>query len=104
MQDADTAVYFGKTAAVSNNKPWFNVLAERTQRQAAEVAEKRLADSRTNENKACQLQQDSGGFSPIANGKYKLAFDCNHSAAGNCAAALKAYETVPKRCSGGNDW
>ena len=97
VQDANAAVNLAKTIAVSNDMSWFECAdAERAKRQAAEVAEKSLADSRTNENEACQLQQDNKGFSSGANGKYKLDFDCDHSAAGTCAASQKAYETAPK--------
>ena len=64
-----------------------------------------LADSRTNQNEACQLQQDNEGFSSDANGKYKLVFACDHSVAGKSLLdslkdALKAYQvTVLQRCS-----
>ena len=38
------------------------------------------------------------GFSLDANGKHILAFRGSHSAAGNCAAALRAYQAVlPER-------
>ena len=44
------------------------------------------------ENEACQLKQDSKGFAFDATGPYKLDFDCDHSVAGNCAAALMTYQ------------
>ena len=51
-------------------------------KHAAEAAEKSLASYQSNENEACQLQQDSKGFSFDASGKYKQDFDCDHSVAG----------------------
>ena len=66
--------------------------------QAVEAADKGLTDSQSNENEACQLQQDNKGFAFDATGTYKLDFDCDHSVDGNCAAALKTYqETVLQR-------
>jgi len=96
LQDANTAVDTAKTAAVSSDKTWFECAAdEQAKRQDAEAADKGLTDSRSNENEACQLQQDNKGFAFDATGTYKLDFDCDHSVAGNCAAALKTYqETV----------
>ena len=86
LQDANTAVDTAKTAAVSSDKTWFECAADE---QAAEAADKGLTDSRSSENEACQLKQDNKGFAFDATGKYKLDFDCDHSVAGNCAAALK---------------
>jgi len=100
VQDANAAANSAKTTAVSNDKSWFEcAVDEQAKRQAAEAAEKSHEDSRNNENEACQLQQDNKGFSLDANGKYKLDFECDHSADGNCAAALKAYQAVLQKMS-----
>jgi len=96
LQDTNTGATDAKTVATGNDKSWFEcVVSEQAKRQEAESADKAFSDSRNNANEACQLQQDNKGFAYDATGKFKLDFACDHSVAGNCAAALKAYkETV----------
>ena len=54
------------------------------------VAWQSLASSRSNENEACQLQQDNKGFTFEATGRCKLNFACDFMFAGNGAAAQAA--------------
>jgi len=96
LQDANNAADTAKTTAISKDKTWLECVDdEQKKRRAAEDADKSATDSRSNQNEACQLQQDNKGFAFDATGNYKLDFACDHSIAGNCAAALKTYqETV----------
>merc|ERR1719410_533802 len=49
-----------KRVADQDDELWFKcVAAEQSKRVDAESAEKKLADSRSNEDEACQLQQDN---------------------------------------------
>jgi len=99
LEATNTATDTAKTTAVHSDKSWFECAAEeQAKRQSAEASEQSLTDSRSNENEACQLQQDNKGFKFDATGTYKLDFDCDHSVAGNCQLALKAWQesTVQK--------
>jgi len=92
LGDANIATNSAKKTAADNDKSWFECVAdEHTKRQAAEAAEQSLTSSRSNENEACQLQQDNKGFTFDATGKYKLDFACDFMIAGNCTAALQAW-------------
>ena len=48
-------------------------------------------------NEAFQPHQDYKSFSLDPMGKYMSYFECDHSANGNCADALKAYQAVPQK-------
>lgn len=93
LEAANTATNTAKKTAVDSDKSWFECAAdEQAKRQSAEASEQSLTDSRSNENEACQLQQDNKGFKFDAMGKYKLDFECDHSVAGNCRLALKTWQ------------
>jgi len=93
LKAANIAANTGKTTASGKDKSWFECVAdEQAKRQAAEAADKSLTDSRSNEEEACQLQQDNKGFKFDAADKYKLEFECDHSKAGNCADQLKKWQ------------
>jgi hypothetical protein len=93
FEAANTAANTAKKTAVDTDKSWFECAAdEQAKRQASESAEQSLTDSRSNENEACQLQQDNQGFKFDATGKYTMEFACDHSVDGNCKAALKTWQ------------
>ena len=65
--DATLLLHKGKELKEKNAKSGFECAAdEHTKRQAAEAAEQSLTSSRSNENEACQLQQDNKGFTYAA--------------------------------------
>jgi len=89
-KDASTA----KTSATASDKTWFGCIAdEQAKLQAAEAAEKSLTTSRSNEDEACQLQQDSSPFEFDATEKYKLDFECDFLEK-TCTSALQSFNTT----------
>jgi len=93
LRTGNTAASDAKTTADSSVQAWFECVAdEQAKRQAAEAAEKSLTSSRSNENEACQLQQDNKDFDWDATGKYKLEFGCDFGQ-GDCPAAIQSFNT-----------
>jgi len=91
IQDADGAVTAGKQTADAADEKFFKcVAAEQAKRKEAEDAEKSLTASRSNENEACQLQQDNKDFAYAA--EKDLGFKCDLSVHGHCEGELGAYK------------
>merc|ERR1719384_1358232 len=98
LSEASSAALSAKSAADTADKSWFECAAEeQSKRQTIEAASKSLASSRSNENEACQLQQDNKDFAFDASGKYNFEVACDF-AVGDCASKMEAFvaETLKK--------
>merc|ERR1719384_1070200 len=91
LSEASSAAVSAKSAADTADKSWFECAAEeQSKRQTIEAASKSLASSRSNENEACQLQQDNKDFTFDAAGKYEFEVKCDF-ALGDCASKMEAF-------------
>merc|ERR1719384_1332504 len=93
LSAAGSAAVGAKSAADAADRSWFECAAEeQAKRQTIEAASKSLASSRSNENEACQLQQDNKDFNFDAAGKYMFEVKCDF-AVGDCASKMEAFVT-----------
>jgi len=80
-----------KSEADAADNAWFNcVRAEKAARVAIEEAEAALAQSRSDTNQPCQLQEDRGPYTWKADAE-KLKFYCDIAQYGNCDEQIKNY-------------
>jgi len=94
IQGAHGAVTAGKQTADAADEKFFKcIAAEQAKRKEAEDAEKSLTASRSNENEACQLQQDSKDFA-YATEKKDVGFKCDLSVDGTCEGELGAFKNT----------
>lgn len=85
--------------ALVQDSEWLDCIdKERTLLEASEAAERSLSDSRSNENEACQLEQDTAQFSddaPVEDLAYtcdtRIRGDCGRTATTNFNAAVDKY-------------
>jgi len=93
VKSTTTVVVERKSEADANDKDWSDcVRAEKAARVAVEEAEAALANSRSNINEPCQLQDDRAPYEWTPNPE-KLKFVCDISQSGNCDQQLKNYES-----------
>jgi len=93
LRSATTEAVDHKSEADAADNAWFEcVRAEKAARVAIEEAEADLAQSRSNRNEPCQLQQDRAPYAwgPTA---AQLKFVCDISQHGNCDQQLQNYES-----------
>jgi len=93
VKSTTTVVVERKSEADANDKDWSDcVRAEKAARVAVEEAEAALANSRSNINEPCQLQDDRAPYEWTPNPE-KLKFVCDISQSGNCDQQLTNYES-----------
>jgi len=94
LDAANTAANTAQQVAMKNDKVWFECVAEeQTKRQDVEAKDADLTTSRSNQEEACQLQQDNRGFTFDGKDKYSLQFSCDHIK-GDCEAQLANWQAT----------
>jgi len=101
VQSATTQAVNRKSEADASDKAWSDcVRAEKASRVAVEEAEAALAQSRSNIDEPCQMQDDNGPYEWTPRAE-QLKFECFIAEHGNCDLQMKNYRSQIGNMMGG---